>query len=126
MQSAEKQPQANGGKFRLQATTKITRIGMPQSATLWQMATAFRRKLNGNGAGTGTEAYQAALQAQARLRALTAVYAVALGTAVTTSRRLPTGAVASRTAAATSMASALFVLQNNILHHVLAYTRQTG
>lgn len=59
-------------------------------------------------------AYQATRQLQARRRALTAVYAVVLGASTPASRRLPTGTTATRTTAATSMASALFALQNNV------------
>ena len=61
-----------------------------------------------NGAGTGMDLYIAARQAQARLRALTAVLAVVLGSAALAARRLPTVTTTTRTSAATSMASALF------------------
>ena len=61
-----------------------------------------------NGAGTGMVAYQAERQIQARRRALSAVYAVVLGTTSPAARRLPAGSTSTRTAATASMASALF------------------
>lgn len=67
-----------------------------------------------NGAGTGTEAYQATRQVQARRRALPAVAAVVLGAAAPATRRLPTGAASARTTASTTVASALSALQSNI------------
>lgn len=66
-----------------------------------------------NGAGTGMVAYQAERQIQARLRALAAVRAVVLGTAALAARRLPAGTTATRSAAATTMASALFAPRSN-------------
>ena len=58
-------------------------------------------------------AYQATRQVQARLRALTAVYAVVLGTATLSTRRLPTGAAAARAAASATLASVLFAPRSN-------------
>lgn len=59
--------------------------------------------------------YQERRQVQARLRALTAVFAVVLGAAALSARRLPTGAAtASRTTASTTMASALFATPTSV------------
>ena len=68
----------------------------------------------GNGAGIGMEAYQATLQVQARLRALAAVCAVALGSASLICVRLTTGATITRTAGTSPMVSALFAPQNSV------------
>ena len=51
---------------------------------------------------------------QARLRALTAVNAVVLGTTTLTTRRLPTGTTTTRTTATTTMASALFATPTSV------------
>lgn len=53
-------------------------------------------------------AYQAERQMRARLRALTAVNAVVLGTTALAARGLSAGAATARTTAAAAMASALF------------------
>ena len=68
-----------------------------------------------NGAGTGIgRTYQATREAQAWIRALSAVNAVVLGT-TTTTRGLPAGIpTTTRTTAAAAMASALSALQSNI------------
>lgn len=76
-----------------------------------------------NGAGTGMVAYQVARQVQARRRGLPAVYAVVLGAATPSTRRLPTGSTSTprapgtstscSTARTTSMASALFAPRSN-------------
>ena len=58
-------------------------------------------------------AYQATSQLQARLRALTAVGAVVLGTTTLTTRRLPAGTTTTRTTAATAVAFALFGPRSN-------------
>lgn len=68
----------------------------------------------GNGAGTGMVAYQATRQVLARLRALTAVNAVVLGTTTLAARRLPTGATTTRTTATTAMASGLFATPTSV------------
>lgn len=69
-----------------------------------------------NGAGTGIgRTYQATREAQAWIRALSAVNAVVLGTTTTTTRGLPAGIpTTTRTTAAAAMASALSALQSNI------------
>lgn len=63
-------------------------------------------------------AYQATRGEQARLRALTAVDAVVMrSTTLSTSitaRRLPNGAAATRTAATTTLASALFATPTSV------------
>ena len=51
---------------------------------------------------------------QARLRALTAVNAVVLGTTTPTTRRLPTGTTTTRTTATTAVASALFATPTSV------------
>ena len=68
-----------------------------------------------NGAGTAgvVVVYQVTRQMQARLRALTAVYAVVLGATSLATRGLPTGTTAARASATTSMASALFAPRSN-------------
>lgn len=66
-----------------------------------------------NGAGTGIAAYQATRKVQARLRALSAVYAVDLGATAPTTRRLPTGTTTTRATATTTMVSALFAPRSN-------------
>ena len=58
-------------------------------------------------------AYQATRQVQARLRALSAVFAVVLGTTTPTSRRLPSGTATTRTSATAVMASAVFAPRSN-------------
>ena len=58
--------------------------------------------------------YQAERQTQARLRALTAVDAVVLGTTTLATRRLPTGTTAARTPASTTVASALFATPTSV------------
>lgn len=67
-----------------------------------------------NGAGTGMVAYQVTRQIQARLRALTAVYAVVLGTATLTTRRLPAGTTSTRITATSTLASALFATPTSV------------
>lgn len=51
---------------------------------------------------------------QVRLRALTAVNAVVLGTTTLTTRRLPAGTASTARTAAATVASALFATQNNV------------
>lgn len=68
-----------------------------------------------NGAGTGMVAYQAERQIQARRRALSAVYAVVLGTTSPAARRLPAGTTTTtRTPAAATLASALFATSTSV------------
>ena len=58
-------------------------------------------------------AYQATRQLQARLRGLTVVSAVVLGTTTLATRGLPTGATTTRATATTTVASALFAPRSN-------------
>ena len=58
-------------------------------------------------------AYQATRQGRARRRALAAVYAVVLGTATPTTRRLLSGTTTTRTSVTTALGSALFAPRSN-------------
>ena len=59
-------------------------------------------------------AYQVTRQLLARRRALAAVYAVVLGAAASSARRLPAGTSAPRASAATTLASALFATPTSV------------